>query len=338
MQVAVATSLAIVAGEVISPARWYWAVIAAFVVFAGTTSRGDLLNRGLQRVVGTIGGVFAGVGLAAWVGDAPVPALALMFGCVFLALYLVRVSQALMAFWITAVLALLYGLIGQFSAHTLLVRVEETAVGAALGILAGFLILPKRTPGRVRGGARRHGRRGGRRADDRDGSVARSTDRPFAAGAGPGHGRRARDSPGQGETVDNPLPGRRGRTSYHRALRVLTAVDHYARALARSSMLVSDPGWAPTLRPAVDRVRGNVQELRRRVQQREPGELASAEDLIDAAEESAARAEPVERRLGQLAVTRLIRRLDQVVVGFAGDLGSPAPTDPGVSMVGRPRD
>ncbi len=64
VQVGVATSLAIMAGELISPARWYWAVIAAFVVFAGTSSRGDVLSRGWARVVGTAGGLVAGMLLA----------------------------------------------------------------------------------------------------------------------------------------------------------------------------------------------------------------------------------------------------------------------------------
>ena len=44
--------------------------------------------------------------------------LVLLFVCVLLALYLVKISQAMMAFWITAVLALLYGVIGQFSVET----------------------------------------------------------------------------------------------------------------------------------------------------------------------------------------------------------------------------
>ncbi len=144
LQVGVATSLAIIVGELVSPSRWYWAVSTAFVVFVGTSSRGDVLSRGSQRVVGTIGGVIAGMGLAVLVGGHPLPALLLLFGCGFLALYLVR-SQALMAFWITAVLALRYGLIGQFSVETLVVRIEETAIGAAMGMLAGYLVLPKRT-------------------------------------------------------------------------------------------------------------------------------------------------------------------------------------------------
>ena len=38
IQVAIAASLAIVVGELVSPSRWYWAVIAAFVIFAGTNT------------------------------------------------------------------------------------------------------------------------------------------------------------------------------------------------------------------------------------------------------------------------------------------------------------
>ncbi|MDT5025070.1 MAG: hypothetical protein QOE61_1496, partial [Micromonosporaceae bacterium] len=145
IQVGIATSLAIVVGELVSPARWYWAVLTAFLVFAGTSSRGDVLSRGWQRVIGTTGGVLAGMGLAVPVSGHELLALLLMFGCAFFALYLVRISQALQAFWITAVLALLYGLIGQFSVQTLVLRIEETAVGAAMGMFAAYLVVPKRT-------------------------------------------------------------------------------------------------------------------------------------------------------------------------------------------------
>lgn len=92
VQVGVATTLAIGVGELLAPSRWYWAVITAFVVFTGTQSRGDLLSRGWGRVLGTVGGVAAGMGLAALVGGDPVLSLVLLFACVFLALYLVRVS------------------------------------------------------------------------------------------------------------------------------------------------------------------------------------------------------------------------------------------------------
>ena len=40
IQVAVATALAILAGNLLSETRWYWAYITALVVFLGTESRG----------------------------------------------------------------------------------------------------------------------------------------------------------------------------------------------------------------------------------------------------------------------------------------------------------
>lgn len=321
VQVGVATSLAIVAGELVSPARWYWAVIAAFVVFAGTSSRGDVLHRGLQRVFGTLGGVVAGMGLAVLVSGHPLVALVLIFGAMFLALYLVGISQALLAFWITAVLALLYGLIGQFSAETLVLRLEETAIGAAIGMLAGYLVLPKRTreafdealdelidaTDEVLDAA--VARLLGREPDKPPVELARDMDDALAT-------LRARAKP-----LDNPLPRRRGRSSSQRALRVLTGVDHYARSLARQSDQVQDPGWAPTLQPAADRVRANLDALRRVLLQREHEEIRSAEDLVDAAEGYAAQSEEPRRRADLLGVARLLRRIDQAVVGFATDIG-----------------
>ena len=323
VQVGVATTLAIVGGELISPARWYWAVLTAFVVFTGTTSRGDVLTRGSQRLVGTVAGVVAGMALAVLVAGHELLALVLLLACVFLALYLVRLSQALMAFWITAVLALLYGLIGQFSVETLLLRVAETAVGAAAGMLAGFLVLPVRT----------------RQAfgEALDAAVA-AADAVLAAATAHLLGR-----PGAG-TVDlaremddalatlrlraQPLDSRfswlggRTRSSYHRAVRVLGAVDHYTRRLVRVADGVTDPEWAPTLEPAVARVRANLAGLRDLVDSEgRTGEVRSAEDVVDAAEAAAARHRDRRKRAELLTVARLLRRTDQTVVGLATSLG-----------------
>jgi uncharacterized membrane protein YccC len=281
-----------------------------------------VLSRGSQRVVGTIGGVIAGMGLALIVGGIPTVALVLMFGCVFLALYLVRVSQALMAFWITTVLALLYGLIGQFSIETLVVRVEETAVGAAMGMLAGYLVLPTKTREAF-----------GEALDDvvdaADTVLAEAVDRLLGKAQGPSALELSRDMDDalavlrlRAAPLDNPLPRRRGRSSYQRALRVLSGVDHYARRLARLSDSADEPGWEPTLTPAAEKVRANLDGLRRLLLHRETGEIRSAEELVDAAEAYAARV-PDQRRRGELLMAiRLLRRIDQAVVGLATDLGS----------------
>ncbi|GAA5113697.1 FUSC family protein [Pseudonocardia adelaidensis] len=327
VQVGVATSLAIVVGELVSPARWYWAVIAAFIVFAGTSSRGDVLSRGYERVVGTIGGVVAGMGLAVLVGDHPPLVLALLFCCAFLALYLVRVSQTLMAFWITAVLALLYGLIGQFTLATFVLRVEETAVGVAMGALAGFLVLPKRT------------RDAFEEALDEQVDAVRAVLQAAAdriAGREPQTppvelAREAGDALGtlrqRAKPLDRAFLRRRGRTGYQRALRALTAVDHYARGLARLSDTVREPGWAATLDPAVERVRANLDGLRAVLHHGESPAaptVASAEDAVDTAEAYASRVQDASRRAELLAAVRLLRRIDQAVVRFATDLTAPA--------------
>lgn len=321
IQVGVATSLAIVIGELVSPARWYWAVVAAFVTFAGTVSRGDVLTRGWQSLVGTVGGVVAGMLLAFLVGGHVVVSVVLLFVCVFLALYLVRISPGLMAFWITAVLALLYGLIGQFSVDTLVVRLEETAVGATLGALAGFLILPKKTRA-----AFREALDGTVDAIDEvlRAAVDAITGRPTAAPPV----ELARDMDDQlgtlrqrAKTLDNPLPWRRGEGSYQRAVRVLTTIDHYARALARLSDRIVAPGWAVTLDPAMDRVRANIDGLRDLIDDAEnPAEVRSAEQLVDAAEAWAARTDDPVLRADRLAAVRAVRRIDQIVLRLAREL------------------
>ncbi len=320
IQVGIATSLAIVVGELVSPARWYWAVLTAFLIFAGTSSRGDVLSRGSQRIVGTIGGVLAGMGLAVLVSGHELLSLEVMFSCAFLALYLVRISQTMLALWITAVLAVLYGLIGQFSVQTLVLRIEETTVGAAMGMLAAYLVLPKRSREAF-----------GEALDD----MADTTDATLAAAVERILGReparplrllpqdlhralstlRERSKP-----LENPLPWRRGRSSYQRTLRLLTAVDHYVRSLAQLGDQIREPGWAPTLQPASACVRTNLDALRQMLHGHQMGQISSAEDLIDAAEAYAAHTPDPDRRANLLKAARLLRRIDQVVVKFTTDL------------------
>ncbi|MGZ4515622.1 MAG: FUSC family protein, partial [Mycobacterium sp.] len=150
IQVAVAASLAIVAGEQVSPARWYWAVIAAFVIFAGTNSWGETLTKGWQRLLGTLLGVPCGVLVATLLAGDKTAALVGIFVCVFCAFYFMTVTYSLMTFWITTMLALLYGLLGQFSFGVLMLRIEETALGAVIGATVAIVVLPTHTRAAIR--------------------------------------------------------------------------------------------------------------------------------------------------------------------------------------------
>lgn len=140
IQVAVATSAATVLGELVSPDRWYWAVLTAFLVFTGVSTRGEILTRAGHRIVGTIAGVVAGVLLAALIGHNPPVQIVMLVICVFCAFYLVTVAYAWLTFFITVLLAMLYGLLGDFSIGVLELRIAETAVGGLVGIASAYFI------------------------------------------------------------------------------------------------------------------------------------------------------------------------------------------------------
>jgi uncharacterized membrane protein YccC len=70
-----------------------------------------------------------------------------------MAFYLFAVSYALMVFWITTMLAVMYSLLGQLSGQVLAVRLVDTLVGAAIGIAVSVLVLPARTSDKIKDGA-----------------------------------------------------------------------------------------------------------------------------------------------------------------------------------------
>jgi uncharacterized membrane protein YccC len=145
IQASIGGALAIIGGELLSSQRWYWAVIAGFIVFAGTTSRGDLLVKGWRRLWGTLLGIIAGTVLATLLaGNIPVN-IVLLLVCIFLAFYSLRVSYATMTFFITVMLGMLYDILGTFTPDLLLLRLEETAIGVTGSVVAAMLVLPMRT-------------------------------------------------------------------------------------------------------------------------------------------------------------------------------------------------
>ncbi|GAC1614007.1 MAG: FUSC family protein [Vulcanimicrobiaceae bacterium] len=150
IQVTLAAAVAIAAGEALSPQRWYWAVLATYFVFIGTASSGETLARAWSRIAGTAVGAIAGVIVGMLViNDTAVAAIAL-FACLFLGVYVLRVSHAMMMFFITASLALLYIVLGRFSDDLLGIRLAETAIGAVCGGFAATFILPTKTHAVVR--------------------------------------------------------------------------------------------------------------------------------------------------------------------------------------------
>jgi hypothetical protein len=148
-QVAAGSALAVVGGELLSPQRWYWAVLTCWVVFLNTSSTGEILVKGYRRLLGTVVGVIAGVGLASAVGHHTWTALGLVLLCVFGMFFTAPLSYALMSFFVTAMLGLLYTMLHTYSLDVLVLRIEETALGAACGAIAALVVLPVRTDERT---------------------------------------------------------------------------------------------------------------------------------------------------------------------------------------------
>ncbi len=142
IQMGIAVGGAILAGDALSGRRFYWAVLAAFITFMGANTAGEQLRKSTFRVAGTIVGVIAGSVLAHLVGDRVWLQLLVVLVSLFCGLYLFRVNYTFMTIGITVMVSQLYVELGEFSNSLLLLRLEETAIGAGVAMATVLLVLP----------------------------------------------------------------------------------------------------------------------------------------------------------------------------------------------------
>ena len=333
IQVAVAASLAIITGELVSPSRWYWAVIAAFVIFAGTNSWGETLTKGWQRLLGTTLGVPSGVLVATlFAGDKTV-SLAGIFVCLFCAFYFMTVTYSLMTFWITTMLALLYGLLGEFSFGVLLLRIEETAIGAVIGVTVAIVVLPTHTRTAIRDDTR---------------AFLTSLSELIEISTATMCGDESLSPTEQARELDRKLQqfrvtakpllagvaGPAGRRSIRRGLRIFTACDRYGRNLARTSEQyrgsVGSQPWASNLAEAfasaAAQTRRNIDALLAIIDGADPVTVDSTTDELDAAETLARHhhddGEPPPDTQRFLTAVHALRQIERAVVTAATNLGA----------------
>jgi hypothetical protein len=145
VQVAVAGTLAILIGRELSQARYYWAVIATFIAFTGTATRSETFIKASHRVVGTLVGLGAGIGLAHLTAGHTYWIITVIILSMSCGLYLASISYAALIFFITIMVSQLYSELHEFSASLLRLRLEETAIGAAIGIAVALVVLPTST-------------------------------------------------------------------------------------------------------------------------------------------------------------------------------------------------
>ncbi|MEU6996092.1 FUSC family protein [Streptomyces sp. NPDC046465] len=325
VQVAVGSALAIVGGEFLSTQRWYWAVLTCWVVFLNTASTGEIMVKGYRRLLGTVLGVVAGVALAGAVGNHTWAAFALVVLCVFGMFFTAPLSYALMSFFVTAMLGLLYTLLNTYSLDVLVLRIEETALGAACGIIAAVLVLPVRTS---------------HRTDEELGTVLARLRDVVSAAVAQLSGGPAIDLVDLARDLDTalddlrsstkplthpiaPLRARRQTARYIVAL--LETCAYHARSLAATAELVpSSKSVAADARLALAgrRITHNIDLIAARVRDEEAdGTIesgASIAAMLDSGGHEVLRTGSVAFR-----VLRHLQRLDEGIVGLARPLGVP---------------
>jgi uncharacterized membrane protein YccC len=229
---AVAVAAAVIFGDLLSGPRFFWAVITVFVIFTGTNNSGEQSIKAVFRGAGTAVGFVLGSLLAHVAGhDHPYWALAVILLTLFLSFYLNRINYAVSAVGITVVLALAFGQQGVYSNSLLLLRVEETAIGAAIGIIVATTVVPLRTGLVLRVALRRYYQAVGRLVEHAGARLVGEApdDTTLRADA------RALDAAYQ-EVLATAQPTGRNLFGSHtdntaRMLRIATATRHYSRNL-----------------------------------------------------------------------------------------------------------
>jgi len=156
IQVAVAGTLAIIAGRELSQARYYWAVIATFIAFTGTATRSETSIKAGNRVLGTLLGFGVGLVLVHLTTGHTIWMLATIVVSMSCGFYVVSVSYAGMIFFVTIMVSQLYSALHEYSADLIVLRLEETAIGAAIGIAVALVVLPTSTRDTVEAASRQY--------------------------------------------------------------------------------------------------------------------------------------------------------------------------------------
>lgn len=145
IQMAVAIAVAFVVGFMLFPQRWAWIVLTTFIVSTGNCGRLDVAYKSALRVIGAGAGTLLALPLSLHAGHHDASTVALMLAAVFLGLWLRAISYAWWALFVTMALALLQGFEGSSAQAMLALRLEEIAIGAAIGIVSAWFVYPLRS-------------------------------------------------------------------------------------------------------------------------------------------------------------------------------------------------
>ncbi len=329
LQVTVGAALAMTGGEFLSSQRWYWAVLTCWIIFVNTSSTGEIVVKGGRRLLGTMLGVVAGIVLATLMGGHLWLSLVLVLVAVFLMFFTAPVSYTAMSFCVTAALGLLYSLLHTYSVAVLVLRIEETALGATCGIVAAMLVLPIRTD---------------QRTDDQLAAVLRKIEAAVTASIEQLGDRWAPDVIDTTRELDDALqklrastlplthpitPMRERREAARYVVAILETAAYHARSLATTAELVpegSRVGADPRLAIVGRRITANVDVLVAHVNGENPTTAIESSSGIASMPETDTLGLPAPHTLA-FRIMRHLQRVDESIVALARPLNVPLAVD-----------
>jgi uncharacterized membrane protein YgaE (UPF0421/DUF939 family) len=323
IQMAVAVAAAVIFGDLLSGSRFFWAVITVFVIFTGTNNSSEQSIKAVFRAAGTAVGFILGSLLAHVAGhDHPYWALAVILLTLFLSFYLNRINYGVSAVGITVVLALAFGQQGVFSDSLLLLRVEETAIGAAIGIVVAAVVFPLRTGLILRVALRRYSQAVGRLVEhatavlvgeDHDDTTLRADARALDAAY---QEVLATAQP----TGRNLFGGPTDKTA--RVLRLATATRHYSRNLVNDVETTGplDSGAFPAVERASSTLHQSLNVIAGAINGPRDVTYARSSTLFDRAERDIERTDTPHD--GQLPI-RNLKLIDATMADMAELMGLP---------------
>lgn len=145
LQLGVGLGASYALGRWLFPEHWPWLVLSCYVVCSGNRGRGDVLHKGLLRLVGALAGTVVATLVAGQIPAGDRWMIVLLFVVMAAALWARQRSYAFWAAGVTAMLALLHGYAGIGGAGELGQRMAGVALGSVLGVLASWFVLPVRS-------------------------------------------------------------------------------------------------------------------------------------------------------------------------------------------------
>lgn len=142
IQMVVAGTLAVVVGDRVSGAHFFWAVLTVFLLFLGPTNAAEQISRSLLRVLGTAVGLTAVVALVHLTGDNNTASITIVIASVLVGLYFMRANAVWLVIAFTIMTSQLFVQLHQYSHELLRVRIEEIGVGAAAVIITVLTVVP----------------------------------------------------------------------------------------------------------------------------------------------------------------------------------------------------